>query len=242
MGGNPTTFWTEALSWAEQAHAATGVLTSVVLSQWAIETGYGGADWSPNNNPGNVGSFDGEPVNRFATLAQGVEAYVQCMEQGYYTSVRDSIGYVNQSIALGNSPWASAHYRLAGGSNGSELIYVVQHYDLTQYDGVQPAPPTPNPAPTPPYIPVNNSIPQEIIMGLPTGCTDVNAVREYIRDKWNTYRSDVMTGGDQNLFQLVFYEPASSGGYAGNPDLLLAGIVDGGKTANALRPMWTNAV
>lgn len=79
-------------------------------------------------------------------------------------------------------------------------------------------------------------------MGLPTGCTDVNALRAQIREWWITYRSDVMTADDSNLFTLVFYEPASSGGYAGNPDLLLAGIVDGGKTANALRPMWTNAV
>jgi len=151
--GSPSTFWPEALPWARIAHAETGVLTSVILSQWAIETGYGGADWQPPfNNPGNVGSFDGQPVNRFPSLTQGVAAYVQTIKLGYYNAVRAATTWDAQCVALGNSPWASAHYRLPGGSNGSELIYVVEHYNLTQYDGAAPQPqpqPTPQPTPTP---------------------------------------------------------------------------------------------
>ena len=146
--GNPATFWPEALPWTHEAHAETGVLVSVILSQWAIETGYGGADWSPNNNPGNVGSFDGQPVNKFPTLVQGVAAYIQTMNLPYYDAVRTALTWETQSVALGNSPWASAHYRLPGGGNGSELIYVIEHYNLTQYDGTVPTPQPPSPQPT----------------------------------------------------------------------------------------------
>ena len=145
--GNPATFWPEALQYARQVHAATGVLTSVLLAQTAIETGYGGPDWSVSKNPANVGSFDGQPVNSFASLQAGTNAWIQTLELGYYNAVRSAVGYVNQSVALGNSPWASAHYRLPGGANGSELIYVIEHYNLTQYDG---AAPQPTPVPVPP--------------------------------------------------------------------------------------------
>lgn len=162
--GNPATFWPEALPWARSAHTQTCVLTSVILSQWAIETGYGGPDWSPNNNPGNVGSFDGQPVNKFGTLAEGVAAYIQTIELGYYTGVRANVGWGAQCIALGNSPWASAHYRLPGGTNGSELIYVVEHYNLTQYDGASPSP-TPNPTPIPVPQEDNNMLTKDSVSG-----------------------------------------------------------------------------
>lgn len=237
---SPAAFWPQALPWAQQAHAATGVLTSVILSQWAEETEYGGYDWTVEKNPGNVGSFDGEPLNNMPTLADGVEAYIQCMELAYYSFVRKAVGYVNQCLALGASPWASAHYEAAGGPPGEDLIKIIQDNGLTRYDGVQPSVPVVQPVV--PYVPTTNPVPAGGVFMIPTGCTDAGAVRAQIREWWDTWRSDTMTAGDQNLFQLVFYEPAASGGYAGNPDLLLAGIIDGGKTAGTLRPQWVNAV
>lgn len=231
---SPATFWPEALPYAQEVHAATGVLVSVLLAQAGIETAYGGWDWSVAHNPGNVGSFDGEPVNKFSSLATGTKAWIQTLELGYYKFVRSASGYVNQCLALGVSPWASAHYALLGGGPGSELIYVVQHYSLTQFDGA--APPAPvNPVPIPPFVPSANPTPQEILMGLPSGCTDVNAVREHIRRTWNEYHTDVMTAAVQNLFQLCFYEPLASGGYAGNPDLLSAGIIDAATKTGTVR-------
>ena len=151
LTSGPGSFWPEALPWAQQAHSVTGVLVSVILSQWAIETGYGGPDWlPPRNNPGNVGNFSAGGQLDFPTLAAGVVGYEKCMMQGYYVGVRTASGYVNQSLALGYSPWAGGQYRLPGGGPGSELIYVVQNYNLTQYDGGAPQPvPTPTPTPTP---------------------------------------------------------------------------------------------
>ena len=69
-------FFVAALPFAQQAHAQTGLATSVVLAQWADETAYGGYDWSVAHNPGNVGSYDGEPVATFPTLQAGVDAYI----------------------------------------------------------------------------------------------------------------------------------------------------------------------
>lgn len=135
-------FWDEALPYAQQAHTKTGVLVSVVLAQWAEETGYGGVDWSVHHNPGNVGSFDGQPVNSFPTLQAGVDAYVQTIMLSYYVAVREAKGYIDQCHALGESPWASAHYESSGPPMGEDLIKIIVANGLTKYD-VVPAPPIP---------------------------------------------------------------------------------------------------
>lgn len=77
---------------------------------------------------------------------------------------------------------------------------------------------------------------------IPSNCSDVGALRAQIREWWVTFRSDVMLGSDSDLFALVFTEPAANKGYGGDPDLLLAGIIDDAKTKGALRPQFVNAV
>lgn len=91
------------------------------------------------------------------------------------------------------------------------------------------------------------TIPQEVIMGLPTGCTDQGAVRCQIRQWWDTYRTDPMTPADQGLWVDVFYRsPAETvaglPGVGGDPDLLLAGIVDNATSTGVLRPQFAGAV
>lgn len=131
----PDEFFAEALPWAQQAHPQTNVLVSVILAQWADETGYGGPDWSPNNNPGNVGSYDNQPVATFPTLQDGVNAYIHTMNLPYYTAVRDATTWQSQATELGKSPWASGHY---GNPPGSDLIAIIDNHDLTKYDGPPP--------------------------------------------------------------------------------------------------------
>jgi hypothetical protein len=149
---SPGAFVSEALAYAQQAHAATGVLVSVILAQWAVETAWGGWDWTVAHNPGNVGSFDGQPVNTFPTLEAGTLAYIQTIKLGYYNAVRAATSYTAQCTALGNSPWASGHYIGQGAFafRGGILIEIIQQNGFTQYDGAAPAPgPTPAPTPTP---------------------------------------------------------------------------------------------
>lgn len=137
-------FFPIALPWARVASAATGVLTSVVLAQWADETAYGGVDWSVHHNPGNVGSFDGVPVASFPTLAEGVTAYVQLMNAPdrpqFAAAMRHFADYQGQAYALGaaNPVWASGRY---GNPPGSDLVRIIQLFDLARYDAPTPAPP-----------------------------------------------------------------------------------------------------
>jgi hypothetical protein len=135
-------FWTQALPYAQQAHAQTKVLVSVIMAQWADENGY---HWPPpGNNPGNVGNPDHGGQTNYATITAGVNAYIHTMNLGYYTAVRNAVGYVDQSHALGQSPWAAAHYEGAGPPPGQDLIKIIEQNDLTQYDDA------PAPIPVPP--------------------------------------------------------------------------------------------
>ena len=79
-------------------------------------------------------------------------------------------------------------------------------------------------------------------MGLPSGCTDNGAVNAQIRDWWAIYRAVPMTAQDQSVLLYCFNVPAPDGGFGGNPDALLANIIDGGTSSGTLRPAWSNAV
>lgn len=133
----PAQFFATALPYARWAHAQTGVDVSVILAQWADETDYGGPDWSPNNNPGNVGSFDGRPVAVFPTLEAGLLAYVATMNSPDYAPVRAASGWLLQADALGRSPWASGHY---GSPPGATLVGIIHDNELWQYDPAPAAP------------------------------------------------------------------------------------------------------
>jgi hypothetical protein len=137
-------FYTEALPYAQQAHARTGVLTSVILAQWRDE---GNGVWPPpDNNPGNVGTFGGH-VTSFGTVQAGVNAYISTMLDVDYAPVRAAQGAQAQCYALGRSPWAGSHYEASGPPPGEDLWKLVIGNRLTQYDAPQPLPPQP-PTPT----------------------------------------------------------------------------------------------
>jgi hypothetical protein len=140
-------FFETALPYAEQAHEETDVLVSVVLSQWADETAFGGPDWSVYHNPGNVGDPAAGGQTTYSSLQTGVEAYIRTMNNGLYQAVKAQPGYQGQCLALGDSPWAGGHY-IANGVKGLVLIQIIQEQGLTVFDG--PAPPGPTPGPTPP--------------------------------------------------------------------------------------------
>lgn len=133
-------FFTDGLGYARQAHQATGVLTSVILAQWANETAFGGPDWSVYHNPGNVGDPSAGGQTTYPSLEIGTDAYIQTMNLGYYVHVRQALGWKEQATELGLSPWAASHY---GSPPGIDLISIIEQYGLTVYDGPQPAPKPP---------------------------------------------------------------------------------------------------
>ena len=125
-------FFLEALPLARRASAATGVLTSVILAQWADETAYGTSnDWTVKHNPGNVSP--GGVVATYPSLDAGVNAYILTMNGGLYQAVKQAFGWQAQCIALGRSPWASGHYD-DGSGPGSALIAIITANQLWQYD------------------------------------------------------------------------------------------------------------
>ena len=130
-------FWSDALPYARQASTATNVLPSVILAQWADETGY---RWpAPNNNPGNVGTY-GSQVTSYPSVEAGVQGYTRTMLLPYYVGVRASLTWQAQCHALGESPWASSHYEASGPPPGEDTRENVNANNLTQYDGPQPPP------------------------------------------------------------------------------------------------------
>lgn len=144
--GSPASFWPVALPYAQQVHAAIPSLyVSFLLAQFGDETGFGGWDWYGAHNPGNVGSYDGQPVNVFPNLEVGIAAYEQTIRLGYYNAVRAAANTWAQCVALGLSPWASGRYNGSGGGPGSDLILIIRANNLTQYDGGAPTPPVPVP-------------------------------------------------------------------------------------------------
>jgi hypothetical protein len=74
---------------------------------------------------------------------------------------------------------------------------------------------------------------------IPTNCSDGGAFAAQVREWWTTYRSDLMTVADQADYWEAFHLATAQGGFAGNPDLVLARIID---TAGAnLRPQFAGA-
>jgi hypothetical protein len=97
-----------------------------------------------------------------------------------------------------------------------------------------------------PVAPAPPSYPQEILMGLPTGCTDDGAVYCQIREWYTTYRDDPMAEVNQQILLKLFQLPATEqlngvNGFGGSPDLLLAYIIDQGNQQGHLRPQFVNA-
>lgn len=127
-------FFTEFLATAKKASSETGVLTSVILAQWADETGYGEslswhtASWNfAGISPGGV-------VASYQNRTFGLTAYIQNLSASTYKSVRQAKGWQTQAIALGESPWAGGHYDATGGGPGSDLIKIIEEFNLVQYD------------------------------------------------------------------------------------------------------------
>lgn len=149
-------FINEVLAYAQEGKAQTGVLVSVILAQWACETGWGSSDYfSQGHNP--AGISPGGSVASYGSLAGGTQAWVQTMDLEYYAGVRAADGWNAQCVALGQSPWAGSHYDNGKGP-GSILIDLVNENSLFLYDS--PAP-SPQPQPSGGTVSVDLSILQQ---------------------------------------------------------------------------------
>lgn len=140
-------FFTEVLGDAKTASAATGLLPSVILSQWQDETAGGTSKAFVKGN--NYAGISYAGVSSFPTRAAGLNAYISVILQSTYVKVRMAVGWQAQAMALGLSPWAAGHYDAADyfaagqppdgtwtpPNPGVDLINIIRQNNLTQYDG-----------------------------------------------------------------------------------------------------------
>lgn len=161
------------LPYARRAAAGAGLPVSVVLAQWAVETGWGGSKLAMQNN--NLGGIEFRPGlkaagyqsysadGRFAgynSVDQFVNDYIRLWQiQGYgYPAARAAAAATYSSPAaraaavaraVGLSGYDAGGYKWNGSEPGSSLIRVIEQNRLTQFDGPAPAAPVGRPSAPP---------------------------------------------------------------------------------------------
>jgi hypothetical protein len=146
-----TSFLEQMTPYAVEASGPTGFRPSVILAQWADETGFGTSkQWVDGHNP--AGISPGGRLASYPSIAVGVGAYIATAEASYYDTVRNAGDGLAQAYALGASVWAAGHYVAAGSVvAGSALVAIIKQYGLQALDPppVLQTPPAvvPNPQP-----------------------------------------------------------------------------------------------
>ncbi len=123
-----TTFVAEVGGYADQAAKETGLNRWAILTQWALETGWGAPNstFGWNNLAGIIYHGEYEDANgftRYPSLSAFVQDYVAVLRQPNMHVILTSAGksIADQLVAFGESPWAGSHYNNGHGP-GSSLI------------------------------------------------------------------------------------------------------------------------
>lgn len=139
---SPQQFVNDVLPDAQIASSRTGVPVSVILAQWANETGWGS---SPAFTQGNnyAGVSPGGSVGSYPSRSAGLAAYIQTLLSPLYAAVRSAGSAAGAAVALGQSPWAgsrydNAYYGQGPGGPGSILLGEISANNLTRYDTAGP--------------------------------------------------------------------------------------------------------
>ncbi len=109
--------------YAKQVAAKTGVSVKLIISQWALESG-----WSATGVRGGrynlAGITKGASLESFSSLAAFATRYEQVLLGSTYIPVRLASGAWAQELALKASPWAQDHY--VGKGLGSILAGILE--------------------------------------------------------------------------------------------------------------------
>lgn len=146
--GKAAGFIPSVVGYAQAASGKTGIPTSLIIAQWAIETQWGEDHKAhpPYSNLAGIGGLGKyvkyKSINDFITVG-----YAPLMNSKYpmVASAAKASGVKAACVALGKSPWAEHHYRAdatgtegqfagSSGTEGLALWNVIKSNNLTQYD------------------------------------------------------------------------------------------------------------
>lgn len=135
--------------YAQQASAALNMPASVILAQWAWETGYGMSELSRNaNNHAGIkvprqrqslrsGTYTiGSNVySAYSSISAFTQDYILNMRASMYAPVLAASSVEDTLTALGASPWAESPYRDSQGRAGWGLMSIIDRLGLRSLDG-----------------------------------------------------------------------------------------------------------
>jgi hypothetical protein len=141
MATDPNEFFNKLLPFAQQAREETGLPVSVILAQWAVESGFEADNWVGNLNYAGI-TKDGGPAagfREYASTEEFTKDYISTLQLSYYDGVRQAAaeGAPVAVIAetLGRSPWDAAGYTDPElGYPGSTLLQTISSYNLLRYE------------------------------------------------------------------------------------------------------------
>lgn len=135
-------FYEKMLPYAQQASQALNMPVSAILTQWALESGYGTSRFAieglnfggiklSKNSPTSdylIQGGSGAKFAKYSSLSQFTEDYIRVMNLSYYNHVRGLQDPIETLKALANSPYD------AGGYSNNKLINWFYRDDVAQYD------------------------------------------------------------------------------------------------------------
>jgi len=139
LGTGSSDFFLNAAPYAEQLHELTGIATSTILAQWALETSYGQALYGWNfGNIKDPGDLSGNSYQVFTNPEAGLRAEAQLlMDNPAYSKILGQPDPAQAAKEWGRSPWAQSRYA-GGGQPGQLLVDIMHTYNLDQYDRLLP--------------------------------------------------------------------------------------------------------
>lgn len=152
-----TRYVQQMLPWARRAAADTGLPVSVILAQWALETGWGRSYLATRHHShAGIKYFPPHSIARgraavagfhrafasYQDLQQFLADYRRVMMLRHYVEVRQVAAASHPSararaeavaLALGRSPWDAARYTRAG-VQGQKLVDILVQHRLWEHD------------------------------------------------------------------------------------------------------------
>jgi flagellum-specific peptidoglycan hydrolase FlgJ len=139
-------FFTKMLPYAKAASDKLNIPVSVILAQWANESGFGTSSLA--QRAGNYAgithtgySIDAGASGAYADYKNNMDMfikdYTRVMNLSYYKDVRAAVSVDDTITALSKSPYAESGY-----NGGKSLLSIIKQYGLTKYDNGSVADPT----------------------------------------------------------------------------------------------------